>query len=187
MCMRPTTHGDNCPQKRPTALLVIVAVGLFAIQMGCQTAPIETGRIVGDSMSLGEAYPTMGMIPQEMYGECGGGSCTTCEGGSMGGNTEGMVPGCAGEFCDGRCGGRCGIAQRLQGTRGNGRLRGRVQNYVQNKSHIARAIRCTHNHCANGHCGGAVGPDYGAVHYPYYTTRGPRDFLMANPPSIGPY
>ncbi|MFT7629827.1 MAG: hypothetical protein ACI87E_000831, partial [Mariniblastus sp.] len=21
--------------------------------------------------------------------------------------------------------------------------------------------------------------------YPYYTTRGPRDFLMANPPSIG--
>jgi hypothetical protein len=21
--------------------------------------------------------------------------------------------------------------------------------------------------------------------YPYYTTRGPRDFLMKNPPSIG--
>jgi hypothetical protein len=21
--------------------------------------------------------------------------------------------------------------------------------------------------------------------YPYYTTRGPRDFLMANPPTIG--
>ena len=30
------------------------------------------------------------------------------------------------------------------------------------------------------------GPPTGAVAYPYYTTRGPRDFLMANPPSIGP-
>jgi len=26
----------------------------------------------------------------------------------------------------------------------------------------------------------------GAVAYPYYTNRGPRDFLAKNPPSIGP-
>jgi hypothetical protein len=26
----------------------------------------------------------------------------------------------------------------------------------------------------------------GAVAYPYYTVRGPRDFLAKNPPSIGP-
>lgn len=30
------------------------------------------------------------------------------------------------------------------------------------------------------------GPPGGQVAYPYYTTRGPRDFLMANPPTIGP-
>lgn len=30
------------------------------------------------------------------------------------------------------------------------------------------------------------GPPTGQVAYPYYTTRGPRDFLMCNPPSIGP-
>ncbi|HEX6963203.1 MAG TPA: hypothetical protein VF175_15155 [Lacipirellula sp.] len=30
------------------------------------------------------------------------------------------------------------------------------------------------------------GPPTGQVAYPYYTTRGPRDFLLANPPSIGP-
>ena len=30
------------------------------------------------------------------------------------------------------------------------------------------------------------GPPTPAVTYPYYTTRGPRDFLMDNPPSIGP-
>ena len=31
------------------------------------------------------------------------------------------------------------------------------------------------------------GPPTGQVAYPYYTVRGPRDFLMSNPPSIGPY
>jgi hypothetical protein len=33
----------------------------------------------------------------------------------------------------------------------------------------------------------APGPPVGQVAYPYYTVRGPRDYLMANPPSIGPY
>ncbi len=30
------------------------------------------------------------------------------------------------------------------------------------------------------------GPAVGAVTYPYYTVRGPRDFLAKNPRSIGP-
>ena len=30
------------------------------------------------------------------------------------------------------------------------------------------------------------GPPTGTVTYPYYTTRGPRDFLAKNPRSIGP-
>ncbi len=33
---------------------------------------------------------------------------------------------------------------------------------------------------------GPQGPPTGAVAYPYYTNHGPRDFLDANPPSIGP-
>lgn len=32
----------------------------------------------------------------------------------------------------------------------------------------------------------APGPPTGTVTYPYYTTRGPRDFLAKNPRSIGP-
>jgi hypothetical protein len=32
---------------------------------------------------------------------------------------------------------------------------------------------------------GMVGPSSAAVGYPYYTVRGPRDFLVNNPPSIG--
>jgi hypothetical protein len=31
------------------------------------------------------------------------------------------------------------------------------------------------------------GPPVAQTAYPYYTLRGPRDFLMGNPPSIGPY
>lgn len=31
-----------------------------------------------------------------------------------------------------------------------------------------------------------AGPPTGMVAYPYYTTRGPRDFLAKNPASIGP-
>jgi hypothetical protein len=34
--------------------------------------------------------------------------------------------------------------------------------------------------------GAAGGPQGGGVAYPYYTVRGPRDFLAKNPPSIGP-
>jgi len=46
-----------------------------------------------------------------------------------------------------------------------------------------------------GHCGGcrgaddgayAGGPPVGQVTYPYYTNRGPRDFLAESPRSIGP-
>ncbi len=31
------------------------------------------------------------------------------------------------------------------------------------------------------------GPSSAQVAYPYYTTRGPRDYFLNNPPSIGPY
>jgi hypothetical protein len=51
--------------------------------------------------------------------------------------------------------------------------------------------------CEGGACEGScrgrcaapavnAGPPTAAVTYPYYTTRGPRDFLARNPRSIGP-
>jgi len=56
---------------------------------------------------------------------------------------------------------------------------------------LGRMIRCRacrDRGCAN--CSGGQyanpGPPTGAVAYPYYTVRGPRDFLVDNPPSIGP-
>ena len=46
-------------------------------------------------------------------------------------------------------------------------------------------------HAGGGHGGGGgedmyAGQGMGATAYPYYTTRGPRDFLAKNPRSIGP-
>jgi hypothetical protein len=49
-----------------------------------------------------------------------------------------------------------------------------------------RATRCRQPRGRRGEAC-AVGSDPTAqVAYPYYTTRGPRDFLAKNPPSIGP-
>ncbi len=64
---------------------------------------------------------------------------------------------------------------------------------------------CAHSHGGRGRLGGhglfgglrgraaaargtevvPTGPPTGAIAYPYYTTRGPRDFLADEPPSIG--
>gem|GEM_PF-1230789 len=66
------------------------------------------------------------------------------------------------------CGGRgCGLCQRLAGRVASGfcpHAGGYPANYNYNPS-----------------------PPTGQVAYPYYTVRGPRDFLRNNPPSIGPY
>jgi hypothetical protein len=49
-----------------------------------------------------------------------------------------------------------------------------------------------HHGCGNGYGNGyddgamAGGPTTAQVTYPYYTTRGPRDFLAENPRGIGP-
>jgi hypothetical protein len=51
------------------------------------------------------------------------------------------------------------------------------------------APRC--RHCGDKGCEQCrpvadPGPQVGAVAYPYYNLRGPRDFLERNPQSIGP-
>jgi hypothetical protein len=64
-----------------------------------------------------------------------------------------------------------------------------------------QALRCKtgENKCGRPGCGGLLknifccraprgpgGPEGPTVGYPYYTTRGPRDFLIDNPPPLGP-
>ncbi len=55
------------------------------------------------------------------------------------------------------------------------------------RGHVCRLHNRMQNSGADdGGDAGAAGPGMGTVAYPYYTTRGPRDFLAKNPPSIGP-
>lgn len=102
---------------------------------------------------------------------CSDGGCCL-DGGCIGG---GMCNAC-GE-CDGcRGGGPCQrMAERLAGggcgpcgACGVGGLCPNNQSYPEQPMYNA-------------------GPPTGQVAYPYYTVRGPRDFLAKNPPNIGPY
>lgn len=93
-------------------------------------------------------------------GCCGGESgCCACD-------SESCCGGCESGNCGG--GGRgCGPCQRIVGQVASG--------------------FCPHSRGYPATYNFNPGPPSGQTAYPYYTTRGPRDFLQNNPPTIGPY
>ncbi|QDU95984.1 hypothetical protein [Lignipirellula cremea] len=114
---------------------------------------------------------------------CQGGNCQGCNhcqggychargfGGRHGGYHDGEAHGIFGH-----CGHRLGAC--FGGCRGwlsgcLGRCRGGAAGMHEPKPYT-------------GPYAGPSGPATGAVAYPYYTTRAPRDFLMNNPPPLGP-
>lgn len=52
--------------------------------------------------------------------------------------------------------------------------------------HAKHAAKDAFPRGAGGEVLGPAGPPTGQVTYPYYTTRGPRDFLVNNPGGMGP-
>jgi hypothetical protein len=105
---------------------------------------------------------------QHVGGRCRDGACQSgeCE--------EGTCP-------DGAC--QDGACQECEGGVCHPRHAGRYGGLA--KHHLTpeeRAALAGSNYGASG----PAGPPTGAVAYPYYTTRGPRDFLAKCPPSIGP-
>ncbi|WP_145056754.1 hypothetical protein [Adhaeretor mobilis] len=99
--------------------------------------------------------------------------------------------GCAGDAgCD-VCGAGCGknrtcrnCLERLRGARDqiscgwDDRCRSHVGNIASGLCPNGGGYPASYNH--------NPGPPTGQVAYPYYTVRGPRDFLQANPTRIGP-
>jgi len=112
---------------------------------------------------------------------CGGDTC--CDDGCCGG---GEVCGCGDTCCSdpgcrGRLFARRGWCDSCQACRGKGcDLCSRVA------GNIASGF-CPHSGGYPEAYNYNPSPPTGQTAYPYYTTRGPRDFLQANPPSIGPY
>lgn len=112
---------------------------------------------------------------------CNGGGC--CNGSGM--TDGGSYPGGGCPCGQGGCGnGACGAGGCGPGGCGDGYAMNGGDPNDPNGAHgyahgpIPRGV--------GGEYLGAAGPPTGAVAYPYYTNRGPRDYLAANPPSIGP-
>ena len=119
---------------------------------------------------------------------CGGGGATGGRGRAMGNGAlraRLAALGCAGGFCDGRCGGRCCMAMYRAGFAMQN-MGGYTRHALQRVPAIANMADRARQRAAVGHCQGPPGPSAGAVTYPYYTTRGPRDFFLDDPPGIGP-
>lgn len=121
------------------------------------------GSLAGPCRGLG------GMVGCNGCGDCGGGAVGT-------NHSACSTGGCGPQGCNGSEG--CGAG----GNGGGGianlffRRNGSPHPYGGETPHTASA------NSAGGGFGGASAPSF---QYPYYTTRGPRDFLMMNPPSIG--
>jgi hypothetical protein len=114
-------------------------------------------------------------ICDQMFCRKPGGGCNGCDSGGCGGCGDGACAnggGCA------NCGNANGGYADGGGCANSGGGQGCLANGCVPHGPLPRG--------AGGTYVGPEGPPTGAVAYPYYTTRGPRDFLINNPPSIGP-
>lgn len=107
---------------------------------------------------------------------------------------------CGDGYCDAGCcsDGMCSDGMCGDGMCGDGCFCGNgAGNSLRNRcDRMDRRALGLVNGIASGFCPHRVGypepprftpgPPTGQVAYPYYTVRGPRDFLQSNPPTIGP-
>ncbi|HEX4414681.1 MAG TPA: hypothetical protein VH107_13695 [Lacipirellulaceae bacterium] len=194
-----------------SALLVLA---LAASTVGCQAMGPGCGQPLGDAcggnapschMRIRDSAPRPG-------GCCEGVACDSC---GRGGNLNTNCPGGNGCAFDRYHGSACGpgypngqydcspCCSPNWGCNGYQHPRG----YQDNQPCLCQNGQCgpgCNNYCGSGPavggcpCGGCgpsgdqnynfnPGPPVAQTAYPYYTLRGPRDFLLGNPPSIGPY
>lgn len=130
---------------------------------------------------------------------CGDSEVVQCGGQEGGGGLFGKFGskgGCGGGGClfgkFGKSGG-CGASGCGAGGHFGGHLGGRFGGRLGSHGKLSK-LKGARNHPYGGAIphtamgAGGIGPGTGTAPsyaYPYYTTRGPRDFLMKNPPSIG--
>lgn len=88
-----------------------------------------------------------------------------------------------GDCCDSGCGGGC--CDTGCGVGGHCATGGCDSCGLAGHPHHGHPL-LHHHRNAGGQHEFAAGPPTGAVTYPYYTSRGPRDFLAKNPRGIGP-
>lgn len=147
---------------------------------------------------------TTGCLHHNTRGGCNTGNCGTCSSGNCGKHSGGLLSKLTGlgSGCS-----TCGVHSGRAGCQ-TGPL-GWQQGGLNYSAHLASGHGAANvgGHHGGGHFGGGhlgsnlapghaaaqqlqsqpfnPGPPSGTVAYPYYTHRGPRDFLLDNPPSIG--
>ena len=143
------------------------SVRLLGLAVAVVVTAMSTGCSIVDRLFLLNADGPYANAAGQAGGcrDCETGDCQDCE------------TGCP----DGRCGvGGCrDCAQGACHAPHTGRYGGLAKHHLSGEE---KAMLQASNY-------GAVtpaGPPTGAVAYPYYTTRGPRDFLAKCPPSVGP-
>ena len=142
----------------------LVAAALLAAFCGCQSMPMleqpgPSPPVMNDAMPI--PYPAVEGEEGSVIVESPEAPVITEMPGTVMGDPG--VPYNAGGYCDGGCGGYDAYGHPVP--------RCQVGLYGRNMHHAFR---------------GPQGPPVGQVTYPYYILRGPRDFLIDNPPSIGP-
>ena len=110
-----------------------------------------------------------------------------CSDGTCGGGLAGILSGLVhrgGSCSDGQCvdPGNCVTPEQLTAD-GYG-VRGGMTGPLAGHFALGRHHRGPQSHM--GPMGPADGPPVGQTTYPYYTTRGPRDYFASQPASIGP-
>jgi hypothetical protein len=140
----------------------------FALAVAAAVIGTSSGCSIIDRLFLLNADGPYAHQAQHVGGRCRDGNCQPGE----------CQPG---ECEDGSC--PTGACQECEGGACHPRHVGRYGGLA--KHHLSpeeKAALAGSNYGAIG----PAGPPTGAVAYPYYTTRGPRDFLAKCPPSIGP-
>jgi hypothetical protein len=176
------------------ALAVLISTGCCGRSCCLCNPYLWTGNRAGCGDSCGnDCCQECGCDP------CGDGCCATC--GPCGSGYQCAQTDPNGRFHGGICGhaadgcplcicGKCGLFHRYCGPNCP-----RCQCPCEVYGGCDHCCPCPCNCCNGPGCCAsgdqnynfAPGPPTGQVAYPYYTVRGPRDFLMNNPPSIGPY
>ena len=112
-------------------------------------------------------------------GRCSTGNCNSCGCHGSCGRSTGLFGKLRGNQCSGACGGACGRQGCVAGPLGW------QQGGLDYSSHLQPGLLGHNAPAALNNRPFVPGPPTAQVGYPYYTVRGPRDFLMDNPPSIG--
>jgi hypothetical protein len=150
------------------SLLALGAAMLITALVGCQSNRFANNAPMpgpNDAMTAQSGQlPAQGAVQQAAF-SYGGADNSGCADGNCGGGVA--CGNCGGQGCD-----ACGAAGMCAGCGGRG------------CGACGHTGLCRHGRGYYPHRG-AAGPPTAAVAWPYYSLRGPRDFLRDDPPSIG--